>query len=59
MLLNRLWVAEISELFMIVAKNSVCSVAKKDEKKDFKEMKQKKEQGGRISKKKTEMKICM
>ena len=59
MLLNRLWVAEISELFMIVAKNSVCSVAKKDEKKDFKEMKQKKEQGRRISKKKTEMKICM
>ena len=49
MLLNRLWVAEISELFMIVAKNSVSSVAKKDEKKDFKEMKQKKEQGRRIS----------
>ena len=27
------WVAEVSELFVIVAKNSVCSVAKKDEKK--------------------------
>lgn len=37
---------------MMVAKNSVCSVAKKEEKKDFKQMKQKKEQGRRISKKK-------
>ena len=42
MLPNRLWVAEVSELFVIVAKNSVCIVAKKDEKKDFKQMKQKK-----------------
>lgn len=36
----------------MVAKNSVCIVAKKEGKKDFKQMKQKKERGRRISKKK-------
>lgn len=36
---------------MIWTKSSVFSVAKKDEKKDFKEMKWEKEQGRRISQK--------
>ena len=57
-LLNRLWVAEISELFMIVAKNSVCSVAKKDFKKDFKEMKKKRNKGEEFPKRKQKWKFA-
>lgn len=51
MLPSRLWVTEVSKPVMIWTKSSVCSVAKKDEKKDFKEMKWEKEQGRRISQK--------
>ena len=58
MLPNRLWVTEVSKPVMILAKNSVCSVAKRDEKKkDFSEMKLIKEEGCRVSKKKTKLKL--
>ena len=52
MLPNRLWVTEVSKLVMILAKNSVCSVVKKDENKDLNKMKL-----IRISKNKTKLKL--
>ena len=43
MLPNILWATEVSKPVMILMKNLICSVARKDEKGDFKEMKLKKE----------------
>lgn len=52
---NILWVTELSKPAIILAKNSVCIVAEK--KKDFKEIKRKKEQGWRICKKRGKLKL--
>ena len=56
MLPNILWVTEVSKPVMILLKNLVCSVARKDEKRDFKEMKLKKEKSEEFPKREKKLK---
>ena len=57
MLPNILWATEVSKPVMILMKNLVCSVVRKDKKKDFKEIKLKKEKSEEFPKREKNRKL--